>query len=396
LATLVGLDGSPGWQVVRIVGVGAATAVLVAVLARGSARWRGRVGALAGVPAIAMAVGFAPHWVKGGPVPLQLAAAALGFAGLALAVGGTAVATRGRRWWRRMGAGAAVAVAVVVVTFVVGQAVAATNVPHPGIDATPASAGLEFTEVTLRSADGVELAAWYVGSTNRAAVVLLHGAGSTRSDVLDEAAVLAEAGFGVLMVDARGHGDSDGRAMDFGWHGDLDVAAATAYLERRPDVDRDRIGAVGMSMGGEEAIGASGDDEVLRAVVAEGASARNASDHAWLSDRYGVRGAVQEQIQRLQDRITDVLTSASVPTSLRAAVESSGDTRYLLITAGDVAAEGHSADYVAAGAPDRVQVWTVAGAGHTGGLATGRDEWADRVIGFLSDTLLAPSAEAAR
>jgi dienelactone hydrolase len=281
------------------------------------------------------------------------------------------------------------AVAVVMVTFVVGQAVAATNVPRPGIGATPANVELEYLDVTLRTADGVELAAWYVPSTNRAAVVLLHGAGSTRSNVLSEAAVLAEAGFGVLMVDARGHGDSDGRAMDFGWHGDADVAAATAYLETRPDVDRDRIGALGMSMGGEEAIGASGENGLIRAVVAEGASARNAADDAWLSERYGVRGALQEQIERVQDRITDVLTSASVPTSLRAAVESSNGTRYLLITAGDVAAEGWSAAHVAAGAPERVQVWTVADAGHADGLATDPEEWADRVVGFLSETLLA-------
>lgn len=66
------------------------------------------------------------------------------------------------------------------------------------------------------------------------AIVLLHGAGSTRSDVLDQAAVLAHYGFGVLMIDARGHGDSGGRAMDFGWHGDADSAAATGYLRLTP------------------------------------------------------------------------------------------------------------------------------------------------------------------
>ena len=45
-------------------------------------------------------------------------------------------------------------------------------------------------------------------------------------------------GSGVLMIDARGHGDSGGRVMDFGWHGDADIAAATGYLADRPDVDR--------------------------------------------------------------------------------------------------------------------------------------------------------------
>ena len=142
----------------------------------------------------------------------------------------------------------------------------------------------------LRTDDEVTLAGWYVPSANRAAVVVLHGAGPTRSDVLGQAAVLNAAGFGVLMVDARGRGDSGGRAMDFGWHGDRDIAAATAYLARRPDVDAHRIGAVGMSMGGEEALGATATNDALRAVVAEGATTRAAADEAWLSDRYGLRG----------------------------------------------------------------------------------------------------------
>ena len=155
--------------------------------------------------------------------------------------------------------------------FVVGPAVAVTNVPRPEIGATPASKGLSYEAVTVTTPDGVRLAGWYLSSTNRAAVVLLHGAGSTRSNVLDEAAVLARHGFGVLMIDARGHGDSAGRAMDFGWHGDADIAAATGYLAERPDVDPERIGVVGMSMGGEEAVGATSTNDRIRAVVAEGA-----------------------------------------------------------------------------------------------------------------------------
>jgi pimeloyl-ACP methyl ester carboxylesterase len=219
-------------------------------------------------------------------------------------------------------------------------------------------------------------------------VVLLHGAGSTRSDVLDEAAVLAAAGFGVVMIDARGHGESGGRAMDFGWYGDADIAAATAYLATRPDVDRDRIGVVGLSMGGEEALGATGSDELIRAVVAEGATARSAADEAWLSDVYGFRGVLQEQLERVQDWVTDPLTSASPPASMRSAVESSQGTRYLLITAGGVADEGHAARYIGAGAPDRVETWTVDAAGHTAGLATAPEEWTARVTRFLSDALL--------
>ena len=263
----------------------------------------------------------------------------------------------------------------------------ATNVPRPNIGATPESHGLPFTDVELTTADGVRLAAWYVPSTNRAAVVLLHGAGSTRSNVLDHAEVLARHGFGVLMLDARGHGRSDGRAMDFGWLGDADIAAATAFLADRPEIDRDKIGAVGLSMGGEEALGAAATDRHLRAVVAEGATARVAADEAWLSEEFGLRGGIQEQLERAQDVVTDLLTSAAPPTALRDAVIDAPQVEFFLIAAEQVPEEGHAMRYVASGAPERVTTWIVEDAGHTDGLARSPREWETQVVAFLTDTL---------
>ena len=387
LAVLVGHDGSPIWQFTRVTAVAVLTTAAVAAEGRLGDRACGRLAAALGILAWAVGAGFVPYLVKHGASLVAAAGVVELLAGVVLAVAGTVVGTRGRRPSRRIGAGVGTLVAAVIVVLVVAPAVAATNVPHADLGATPASRGLAYETVTLTTDDGVRLAGWYLPSTNRAAVVLLHGAGSTRSDVLDEAAVLVRHGFGILLVDARGHGDSGGRAMDFGWYGDSDIAAATGYLARRPDVDPQRIGVVGMSMGGEEALGASATNELIRAVVAEGATARSASDEAWLSNEYGLRGLLQEQLERVQDWVTNALTSASIPSSNRAAVEASGDTRYLLITAGDVPGEGHAAAHVAAGALDRVQTWTVPGAGHTEGLQTQPEEWEARVIAFLIDSL---------
>ena len=87
-----------------------------------------------------------------------------------------------------------------------------TNVPPIGLGSrTPADRGVAYEDVTFVTADGVRLSAWYVPSRNGAAVVLRHGATSTRVDTLDEAVVLAEHGYGVLATDARGHGDTRGR-----------------------------------------------------------------------------------------------------------------------------------------------------------------------------------------
>lgn len=387
LAVLVGRDGSRPWQVVRVAAVAAVGVAALAAARRLGDGGRGRLLTGLGIVVTAVGLGFLPHVAKD-PASVEAPAGLVALvAGVLLVVTGTLARTRGRRRLRRIGAGIGALVAVALVAWVVGPAVAATNVPRPAIGATPASTGLAYEAVTVTTSDGVDLAAWYLESANRAAVVLLHGAGSTRTDMLGQAAVLARHGFGVLLLDARGHGESGGRAMDFGWYGDADIAAATQFLAGRDDVDPGRIGAVGSSMGGEEAIGASGSNALLRAVVAEGATARVAADEEWLSDRFGVRGLVQEQLERLQDRVTDVLTGARVPTALRTAVGRAGDTRYLLVTAGAVADERHAAAHVAAVAPERVQTWDVAGAAHTGGLDTAPAEWEARVVGFLAEAL---------
>lgn len=387
VALAVGVSGSPGWQLARVALVSVLTAALLVVERRASERWRGRVAAAVGVVSVSVGLGLTPHLAKGGPLAIRVAAVLLLVAGLVLVVGGTTVVVRGRHWARKAATAVGVFLVTAVVALVLGPAVAATNVPRPDLGATPGDVGLTFDSLTVPTTDGVRLAVWYVPSRNGAAVVLLHGAGSTRSNVLDEAVVLADAGFGVLLVDARGHGESGGHAMDFGWYGEQDVAAAVDVLAAQPDVDPARIGVVGLSMGGEQALGASGADPRIRAVVAEGATARSAADEAWLSEEFGVRGWLQEQLEWVQDRVTDALTDAPLPGSSRAAVESTEETRYLLVTGGDVPDEARSAAYVAAGAPDRVEVWTVPGAGHVGGLSVAPQEWSDRVTAFLAGAL---------
>jgi fermentation-respiration switch protein FrsA (DUF1100 family) len=207
--------------------------------------------------------------------------------------------------------------------------------------------------------------------------------------VLDHAGVLADHGYGVLLFDARGHGRSGGRAMDFGWYGDLDTSAAVDYVTSRPDVDDDRIVAVGLSMGGEEALGAAAADSRIAAVVAEGATNRRAEDKAWLSDRYGWRGTAQEGVEHLLYGITDLLTDADPPTPLRDAVGTIAPRPVLLITGGAVEDERWAAEYIAGGAPSSVEIWTVPGARHTEGLDDEPDEWTERVTRFL-DAAVSP------
>ena len=153
--------------------------------------------------------------------------------------------------------------------------------------------------------------------------------------------------------------------MDFGWYGTADVSGAVDFLTRQPDVSPDRVGLVGLSMGGEEALGAAGTDARIAAVVAEGATARVAADKGYLT-AYGVRGHVQQRIDAVTYWLTDLLSDAPEPPSLRHSVAVAAarphPTAFLLVTAGTVPDEARAAAFIRGAHPDAVRTWTVPGA----------------------------------
>jgi dienelactone hydrolase len=382
-------DGSPGWGALRVALVG----VLTVVLARLAGGRTGRLTAALlwtwGAVLFAVGVGLAvPHLTKTGVTVVGLVGGVLLVAGLVLVVGrARSLVGAAPRGWKPPVV-LVLLVGLVVSVWSLGQAVAATNVPRTPVGSeTPMDRGMPYREVAVEATDGVRLAAWYVPSRNGAAVVLLHGAGSTRSAVLDHAAVLADHGYGVLLLDARGHGRSGGRAMDFGWYGDEDVGGAVSFLTEQPDVAGGRIGVLGLSMGGEEAIGAAGADPRIAAVVAEGATNRVAADKAWLSEEHGWRGSLQQGLDRLTYALTDRLTDASPPVALREAAATAAPTPMLLIAGGAVPDEPPAARHVAGGAAGTVSVWVAPGAAHTGALDRHPREWEERVTSFLAEAL---------
>ncbi|HWL35561.1 MAG TPA: alpha/beta fold hydrolase [Frankiaceae bacterium] len=338
----------------------------------------------AGTLALTVGIGIGSRWLQKAPATLPAIGGAAGLLGsLVLLSWAGVVLLRAARGWHAVAA-LPVGIAVVLTVLTTFPALVATNVPPTGLGSrTPASYGLAFTDVTFRTSDGVRLSAWWVAGTNGAAVVVRHGSGSTRSSTLDQSAVLARHGYGVLLVDARGHGRSGGTGMDWGWYGDLDTSAAVTYVT---EVGRaTRVGVLGLSMGGEEAIGAAASDRRIRAVVAEGATGRNAADRDVVLPR-GVNGRVQRVLDVAMFGLADLLTGASVPPSLRdAARRASVPT--LLVAAGEVADEATAAEAVRAASPSTVGVWVVPGASHTRGLAAEPAAWEARVVAFLDAAL---------
>jgi len=125
--------------------------------------------------------------------------------------------------------------------------------------ATPASVGLEYEGVEIRSTDGVRLSAWWVPAGGSAkAAVLVPGWGGYKFDehVLQTVSVYHDAGYGVLVLDLRAQGESGGSRRTLGYREVRDVRGALAWLRRR-GYALDRVVIHGWSMGGATALRAA-------------------------------------------------------------------------------------------------------------------------------------------
>ena len=308
----------------------------------------------------------------------------LGLAGATtlITIGATRLIREAKTRWRKM---LAIPIAFAIAQFLVlpvVPAVLATQAARPPLPlGTPADFGMSYENVAIEAADGTKLAAWYIESTNGAAILLRHGSGSTRASVLRHAAFLSGAGYGVLLTDARGHGDSGGRINEFGWHGRQDILAVLDYLEARPDVRGD-IGVLGLSMGGEEALVAAASDERIAAVVAEGAGTSIYEDSI-------ANGAhpMARFINWTLYALTDVLSDASQPAGITASIGLIAPRPVLLIAGEETVEKAVGPIYRDAGGPT-AQLWMLSDTPHTGGLRQHPTAYRGRVLSFFHESLL--------
>jgi pimeloyl-ACP methyl ester carboxylesterase len=107
-----------------------------------------------------------------------------------------------------------------------------------------------YQRITIRTDDGIQLAATFYESSTRPApaVIYVHQLQKSRRDWDAVAGQLAAEGLSGLAIDLRGHGESPGSPQDYAGMVQ-DVRAARRFLATRPDVTPNRTGMAGASIG---------------------------------------------------------------------------------------------------------------------------------------------------
>jgi fermentation-respiration switch protein FrsA (DUF1100 family) len=246
---------------------------------------------------------------------------------------------------------------------------------------------LDYQEVTFTPqgiTDTVRHTAWWLPSKNGAAVILIPGFGQSRDGLLDQGAMLARHGYGVLLIDPR-YCATPGVVFSAGFNEVQDVAGSLAFVQARPEVRSHRVGVLGYSVGGATAILSAAQLDDIRAVVSEGNFynlghdiANTGGDNSLLADFY------------YRVILFFYRFYTGVDAHLISPIDAIGDISprpVLLIFGEREVANGHAhQQFAAAGEPK--SLWIVPGVGHGGYIQTWPDEYESRVIGFFDEALL--------
>jgi uncharacterized protein len=282
-----------------------------------------------------------------------------------------------RRYLRRALLTVAFLLGAYMIVYPVSESYVVTHAASAYVPA--AELGTPYEDVSFTTSDGLELEGWYVPTKNGATVIVI----PDRKGPQKPARMLARHGYGVLLYDRRGEGESEGDPNGFGWADTRDVEAAIAFLRGRPEVDEGRIGGLGLSVGGEVLLQAAAETDDLQAVVSEGAGFRSVREAV---DLPGSARFIAVPILALATASTAIFTSDLPPRGL---TELSSEIHvpvfFIHASSGQGGESLNPTYYEAANQPK--EIWSV-DSGHAGALSAEPEEYEWRVVAFFDGALL--------
>lgn len=250
---------------------------------------------------------------------------------------------------------------------------------HPGCNDPNPIAGLpQPKEHLLRTADGLALRAWYYPSKNKAGIIALGGMGGSLGTNLPPVEILVRQGYGILQIDGRACAQP-AAPVTLGYWEAQDAATGYAFLRNQPEIDTQRIGVYGFSMGGAAAIRFASREPGVAAVVVDGGYSNLGENFAG----YGQGGMPTRWMGFISGLAFRLQTGIDPFTSNPAGDISAISPRPLLLIYGEAEAGSPlNTLWQAAGLPK--ERWIVPGGSHGRNHLAAPDEYFRRVVEFFN------------
>jgi uncharacterized protein len=140
--------------------------------------------------------------------------------------------------------------------------------PREQIDLPVGKLGLRLHDISIEMGDGTRVAGWSLPSNNGAVIIFIHGSTGSRKELLPVALNLNKHGYGAILLDMPGHGESGGRA-DWGISSQVAVERAIDLALKGDGVRH--VAIFGFSMGTYIAVEVAARDRRVAALVLLGA-----------------------------------------------------------------------------------------------------------------------------
>lgn len=256
--------------------------------------------------------------------------------------------------------------------------------PAPSQVEIPADLPFDVEEVTFLSEDGLKITGWYVPPENGASVILLHGYGGNRKAMTWHAEQLTGAGYGVLMYDERASGESEGEYRSYGWENSRDVGGALAFLNEKGEIDPDKIGIAGCSIGGQIALQGAAYYPQIGAVWADGVSAIRAQD---ISKPTNPIYALLVVSNYMLDWMYEVIADIEPPSPMIEIIDDISPKLIMLVGGGVpkpfMGSEGDQLQKYLYHADENTEFWVIPEAYHCDGPRLRPEEYSARMVEFF-------------
>ena len=260
-------------------------------------------------------------------------------------------------------------------------------VPDPAEILVPLGPATE--NVSFAASDGVRLAGTYVDVPSaRGVVILVHGFKTYRQEMVDQARLLRDVGYAVLLYDSRGCGTSDGM-FGVGATEDRDIVGAVSYIRSRGGAGSAHIAVFGISLGAGDALLAAAKDDRIQAVIA---------DSSWADERVQLSrmdtvpvGPLTLPVLPYEAALVDALIGGRLEDARPIDVIDRIAPRFLLLIHSmdddNATTPPADAERLFAQARQPKDFWRVPTGGHVGALRVHPDEYKARVVAFLETAL---------